>query len=194
MNPKQNKILVWMVITLLIVNLSVLGTLIWMRFFTSTPVTESVLSRKYDKHKKHFRFHDNYMKEKIGFNDDQMEMFVSLRAEHFEKIKALKAEIDSTRSLQFYAIQNDMIEKEYLDSLIYRIGLLHRKWAKLSTDFMLNAKEICTPEQEQKFFKMLKNSRRGQFRGCNISDHSRSRHPYRHGRTEDHRRRLQDGE
>jgi len=153
-NKKQFNLLVWLVIVLLVLNVSALGTILWLR---SNPINPSFaecnVPRKYKKHS--FRMHDQKLREQVGFDDEQMEAFASLRETHFGEIREITRDIRETRKHHFDAIRSEVPEPGLLDSLNQRTGVLHRTWSESTTRFLLAARDICQPEQRETLFRVL---------------------------------------
>ncbi|MFO7722416.1 MAG: hypothetical protein R6V49_04245, partial [Bacteroidales bacterium] len=96
MNTKHYKILVWLVLVLLVLNISALGTILWFRFAQKPPIRDVPV-----KDQSCFRMHDDFIREEIGLNDAQMNRFVALRDKHFEEIRGISEQVRSTRMYQF---------------------------------------------------------------------------------------------
>ncbi len=157
-NTKQFRLLVWLVIILLALNVSAVATILWMRFSAQKPgpeKTEFILKTK----KRHFRLHDEMIKNEVGLNDRQIEAFRQLRDKHFSEIRDITTDIDKTRELQFISIRDKNADPEFIDSLSKRTGELHYQWSVSSSIFLNDVKDLCTPEQKEKLFNLLEKSR-----------------------------------
>jgi hypothetical protein len=172
-NKKQFNILVWLVIVLLVLNVSALGTILW---FRSNPINPSFsecnVPRKYKKHS--FRMHDQKLREQVGFDDEQMEAFAALRESHFGEIREITRDIQNTRKHHFDAIRAETPEPQLLDSLNKRTGDLHRLWSESATLFLLAASDICEPEQRETLFTVLQEGHKRHF-----SSHHRPKGRYK---------------
>lgn len=157
-NRKQFRLLVWLVIILLALNLSAIGTILWMRFTGPIPGREPG-ECSYPLKKKHFRMHDEIIKNEVGFDEKQLESFRQLREKHFTEIREITSDIEKTRELQFKTIRDNNADPDFTDSLSKRTGDLHHKWAVSSARFLNAAKDLCTPEQHEKLFRYLEKSR-----------------------------------
>jgi hypothetical protein len=142
---KKSKLFV-IVIILLVMNVLTLGTL-WFLYINDTGADNNI----------NFHRHQiqDFMKNKMQFTDEQNEILVKLREEHF-KIK--KAVFDTIHSLKAALI--DEIMKETTDTLAIRnisdkIGkLLGRNEYGFAMHF-IKIKEICNTEQKQKLRQFL---------------------------------------
>jgi len=169
MNTKHYKILVWLVLVLLVLNISALGTILWFRFAQKPPMRDAPM-----KEKSCFRMHDDFIREEIGLNDAQMDQFVAIRDKHFAEIRKISEEVRNTRKYQFHQLRNIDNDKSAVDSLNGRIGELHRLWSESSARFLTDAGAICSPEQRDKMFDMLEKSRKEEgFRSMKHFDRGR---------------------
>ncbi len=154
LSKRQFNLLVYLMVALLVLNLSAIGTLLWLRSKPATPTfKECTVSDKYKRHS--FRKYDEKIQERVGFDEAQMEAFRALRAAHFEEIRSITREIHQTRQLHFATIRKAPPEVRKLDSLNNRVGVLHQQWSESTTRFLMDAVEISTPEQREALFDLL---------------------------------------
>lgn len=156
MNRQNYRLLVWLVIILLMLNISALGTILWFRYTMPPPETKCQVGKP----GQHRKMHDAFIREELKFDETQMKQFTALRDKHFGEIKEIKGDIENTRKLQFKAVQEGSADQSYLDSLSTRIGFLHQQWAVSSTTFLQKTAAVCNDEQRPRFFTMLEKSRR----------------------------------
>lgn len=182
-NKRHFNILVWLVIALLALNLSALGTFLWYRFGDAPPMNQRDCRQQSGK--QHFGMHDAYIRNEIGFDSVQLKEFALIREAHFNEIKSVNQSIRNTRKLQFKILKQPQPSSVTLDSLSRQIGLLHQQWAMSSTDFILKTRELCTPEQQEKLFLMLEKGRKDEV--------FNARRHFRHRKSEACNRPLPDG-
>lgn len=156
MNRQNYRLLVWLVIILLVLNISALGTILWFRYTMPPPKTKCQVEQP----EQHRKMHDAFIREELKFDETQMKQFTVLRDKHFSEIKEIKGDIEKTRKLQFKAVQEKNSDQNFLDSLSNRIGALHQQWAVSSTEFLQKASSLCNDEQRPRFFTLLEQSRR----------------------------------
>ncbi|HRZ42016.1 MAG TPA: hypothetical protein P5228_04865 [Bacteroidales bacterium] len=157
MNRQNYRLLVWLVIILLVLNVSALGTILWFRHTLPSPPETRCRAENQGQHN---RLHDAFIKEELQFDEAQMKQFIVLRDKHFSEIKEIREDIEATRKLQFMAVQEKNADPNYLDSLSSRIGLLHQKWSVSSTEFLQKASAVCNDEQRLRFFTFMEQSRK----------------------------------
>lgn len=152
MNKQNYKLLVWLVIILGILNLTALGTFLWLRL--STPeIAGCTYSPKQHQHQMH-KF-DVLMRDELGFDDAQFQKFSAIRNQHFEKIKEIKVELEKVRKEQFALLRQENVNQVMLDSLNNRIGTLHQSWAQQSINFLQETQLICTPSQKTRMLDLM---------------------------------------
>jgi Spy/CpxP family protein refolding chaperone len=155
MNQKNYKILVWLVLILLVLNISALGTFLWFHFAQKPPQVENLRNQK-----NCFRMHEDFIREGVGLNEEQLTQFIAIRDKHFEEIKIISEEVQNTRKYQFQQVRKGGVPVATIDSLNQRIGELHSQWAESSTRFLIGTSELCTPEQRDKMFDLFEKSRK----------------------------------
>jgi len=180
LNKKQFRILVWMVIALLALNISAIGTILWLRINQpKASFTVCDAPRHYKKHS--FAKYDERIKEEVGFDEKQMDDFRELRENHFQEIREINRELKETRLAHFQLIQQGDDNNDLLDSLNRRVGELHERWSGSATGFLLGARQICNPEQVSDLFRVIMESRRDHHKrpGHPAADRYHHRHPKR---------------
>lgn len=172
-NRKQFRVLVWLVIGLLVLNVSALATIFLMRQNPPVPpMMEDECPKARGRH--FFRMHDEMMQKEAGLNEQQMEVFRSLRNSHFGEIKKINREINQSREWQFEQLRVRNLTHVELDSISRRIGQLHQQWAISSATFLTEVGELCSPEQRDRVFDLLKKSRKhhgSKSRGAKAGSH-----------------------
>jgi len=158
-NTRQFRILVWLVLVLLVLNVSALITIMWMRH--NPPPLQMHDTECPKIHGKHlFKKHDALMQEEAGLNDAQMKAIRALRKTHFAEIRQINAEIRQTREYQFEQLRQGNPGQAQIDSISARIGALHQQWSLSSAQFLTGIGNLCTPDQREKVFDALKKSRK----------------------------------
>lgn len=142
---KKSKLSI-IVIILLVMNVLTLGTLWYLYINEPGPGR----GNDFQRHKI-----QDFMKNKMQFTDEQNEMLVKLRKDHF-KIK--NAAFDTVHSLKAALV--DEIMKENTDTLAIRniSDNIGRLLGKNEYDFAMHfikIKAICNPEQKKKLRKFL---------------------------------------
>jgi Spy/CpxP family protein refolding chaperone len=170
MNTKHYKILVWLVLVLLVLNIAALGTILWFRFMPKPPLIDQP-----KKERSCFRMHDEFIKESIGLDGAQLEQFIAIRDKHFKEISEISEEVRNTRKYQFTLLKKGNPDPVILDSLHNQFGDLHQQWSESSSRFLMDAGAICSAEQREKLFDMLEKSRKDKdFRSMRHFDRERS--------------------
>lgn len=171
MNTKTYKRLIWLVIILLILNISTLGTIAYFRFFSPNyPASYQPRIGCKDSHK----MHDVYFREKVGYTTAQMDQFRKIRDQHYEEIQDIRTVIGKNRQFFFKELEQENPNLKIIDSLNRNVGDLHYKWAGSSTNFLTEAGNICTKEQRTEFYQLMqKNSHEGSGKEDRRKDHRR---------------------
>ena len=153
MNPKSYKTLIWLVIILSILNISTLGTIGYFRYL-SPDYKPTYLPRKGCEHP--HRNHDDFFRDQMGFSREQMNQFGALRDRHFEEIKDVREAIEQNRESFFQELEKKNPDIRFIDSLNREVGNMHYRWAGSSTDFMIQAGDLCNDNQRSKFHRLMR--------------------------------------
>jgi Spy/CpxP family protein refolding chaperone len=150
MKEKRVKILVWATIILLVLNISVLGTLVYYR------ITEKPPTPFFGKGE-----HHKFMEKELNFNEEQIESFNELRVKHHKSMKPVIKEIQETKRAIFSELKNGGTQQDKIDSLHNRIGMLHKHLSKLSEEHYRSLMEVCNEEQKEKLHTIMQRTSRG---------------------------------
>ncbi len=169
MKEQKVKIIVWLAIILIILNLSVLATMAWLR------VSDKPLSRDY-KPEKQYRF----MERELGFDENQIAQFNAIQQKHRDNIKDIFNQITEKKGLIYEELKKETPNDKILDALHKEIGNLHYTLSQYSTSHYMEVMQICDAQQKDKLHDIMKRSSLRRH-NCDMD----SRHTNR-----DHRKRM----
>lgn len=111
--------------------------------------------RDWHKHRNNDRDNNSsqqFMKNELGLSDEQSETITALRREHFEEIRSIKRELDSTRrSYLNYIFMNEDHDPEMRDSLVSTLTKGYTEIEESLYEHMQDIREVLNEEQSQKF-------------------------------------------
>jgi hypothetical protein len=144
------RILLWVVLILTVLNLSVIGTLIY-RYYNQRRIITRHLEMPMMRHQP-----PSYLKKELNLSDDQFRQFQSAREAHQEHMMAIHERLGQMRSAYL-----DELMKEHPDTLALQawrdsIGNLHGGMMKATGMYYANIRRICNPNQVSRlntFFK-----------------------------------------
>jgi hypothetical protein len=99
-----------------------------------------------------------YMKEKIGLNDDQAESITDMRRGHYREIRTFRDSLEKNRRVYFEFIMSEEADNEQKrDSLRNLLTEQYENIEGLLYNHMTEVKELLNEEQQDKFEKLMLN-------------------------------------
>jgi Spy/CpxP family protein refolding chaperone len=156
------KILTWIIILLLIMNVSAIVTMLYHKsqeekaeIVSGNPVAaiQSGPTMKYSGR----RFRDE-----LGLTSDQMREFSRFNPIFRQKLRDLNIRLLRKRQEMIDELAVDKSDTTMLNSLSYSIGELHSELKKATYAYYLEFKRICTPEQKEKLNSIFNNMFEGE--------------------------------
>jgi len=88
-----------------------------------------------------------YIAKKLGFTENQKEIYDSLNVSHRQETRALQQKVDQKRREMFRLTQSKNSPIEKADSLTSEIGFLVSDIEFRTYEHISNVRALCTPEQ-----------------------------------------------
>lgn len=131
-----SKILRITVITILVINIAVIGYLLINKdvFFVNRPSKPREIVIK-----------------KIGFSEDQIKQYDITITKHQNRIKALDDSIRKTKNELYSRLKDSSTEIDMNDSLVNQINTFQKQIEITHYNHFIEIKKICKPEQLEKF-------------------------------------------
>lgn len=108
-------------------------------------------------------FAKNYLKEELKFNDTQIENYTTAEKFFFEDHIRSIANVQKLREANLKTVGAQQFSQIAIDSAIVKSAAFQEKNSRRFWDFMIQVRNICTPEQKAKFdtsfYKMFPRSR-----------------------------------
>lgn len=138
----NKKWMAWLVLILLLLNISALGTII---YFT------------YHKHDRHFQSGNESkmipgkeMIKELGLNSSQAQVFCNIRHEFFEEIKPSLEKLRNQRKMTFSELNKENPDTAYLKGIADSTGKIQAELKKETMRHYLRIRKICNSEQREK--------------------------------------------
>ncbi len=136
----KNQVITWILAGLLVVSLSILGTLIYSRFRQPVPGTdESGCGARCA-----------LLSSELGLSAAQAERIDRIREGHRSTAMTIADSLKSTRSDLVTELGRDIPDTLRLRQLAQRIGMFQARLTDLTVDQYLMIRQECTPEQQEK--------------------------------------------
>ena len=145
---ENKKVLMWVIIFLLVANLSALVTLIII--FKNNQTNRYPITKKFNSEFKGRSFIEN-----MGLDDEQLHFFQEAKQKHIEEKRHISDEIIKNRLELIEEMSGDNPDLKKLDSLADVIGTLQSDIKKLSYRHFMELKSKCKPEQRDKLNDIL---------------------------------------
>jgi len=144
----KNKISVWIIVILVLLNLFTLST-IWYNQLRR-PV------RPPREEMRHHRQGLEMLGQKLKLTDEQVKIFEGMRQQHFEKMKPLQEEIISVRQQLMDELSKAEPDTALVNILIKSIGDKETVLERNRFEHFMELRSVCTPEQKEKFEILLR--------------------------------------
>ena len=144
MNNK-NKILIWIIVLLAILNLTTIVSIIHHRY-KDKQAAETVIITGQGQNPLSGRF---FMQE-VGFDNEQMEQFRQINRNFKPKSNQIIWQMDSLKVLIFDELNKQQVDTARLEQLNTALGKLHAELKDETGMFYLKLKEISNAEQIEK--------------------------------------------
>lgn len=141
---KINKILLWIIALLVVLNLTTIGTIMYHNFFQEKSPAAIVLNEGGGN-----PLNGKYFRQTLGFSDKQMGLFRQANHKFQPHAQDLIIEIDSLKAEMFAELNKPTPDSLKLNALSENIGEYHTELKKITNDFYLTIKSVCDPAQEQ---------------------------------------------
>jgi Spy/CpxP family protein refolding chaperone len=144
----KNKITVWIIVILVLLNLFTLST-IWFNQFRvpERPPRQDVGHRRQGL---------KVLEHKLNLSDEQIQVFAEIRQRHFEKIRPLQKEIFSCRQELMNELYKSTPDTGRISTLARRIGEKEILRERAIFEHFMEMKSACNPEQKEKFEILLR--------------------------------------
>lgn len=144
----KNKWLIWLVLLLLIMNVSAIITMLYHQKsektsgkFQAISVKDSVSSVQYS---------GRWFRDELQLSRDQMAMFSDFNPPFRHKVRSINIELLEKRREMLDELTAENSDTLRLNILSDSIGMLHAGLKKATYEYYLEFKKICTPEQQEK--------------------------------------------
>lgn len=179
---KTNKIMMWVIALLVVLNLTTIGTIVYHNQQEKDDSTAIVIDEGQPP------LTGRYFRQTLGFDNDQMDVFRAANREFQPRANLLIYEMDSLKNEMFMELNKPKPDETKLNALSDHIGNHHAELKKLTNDFYLKIKSACNDAQcaqlERAFLPLYRdetvNARRGYGYGYNRTDSLGMGRGYRH--------------
>jgi Spy/CpxP family protein refolding chaperone len=160
-NPFNN----WVVIILVILNLALLATVWYPRLKPREKEIQRKPQNRYDDTKYRQDMEDReqrnkrlvgFLKRELNFTRDQVEKFMQLRDEHFQKASQIRRQVDDLRRELMEHLLDDQPDSSQVEELTEKMGQKTAELEKSVFYHFIELMEVCDSEQKSKYKSLLR--------------------------------------
>lgn len=143
------KVLTWLVVVLLVLNVSTIATVFYQK--NEKALDEQVMVLDADKN---IRLTGRYFRQELNFDNDQMQTFRTANHLFQDKVRTIVFKLDSLKTENFVELNQLQSDSAKLDNIAQHIGLQHKELKKVTNEFYLELKTMTNNQQ----FTLLQNA------------------------------------
>jgi protein CpxP len=141
---KQKRYLVYIIILLVILNMSTL-LMVWIGRPSHRSANRGPVSPEHEKARV-----EQLLKDELGFDETQTEQYLMMRQEHHKRVTSLRHEIRQLKKQMFDEVLQDNPQPMLSDSLLRLAQEKQANLEQLTFKHFLDLKKLCKPEQRDK--------------------------------------------
>jgi hypothetical protein len=139
---KTTKILVWVIVLLALLNLTTIGTILYLDHQKKAESEEIIVPSTNTT-----PINGRFFRKELGFDDLQMDKFRALNHPFQEAASTLIFNIDSMKREMFIELNKSKVDTLKVNDLAIKIGEHHAQLKRQINAFYLGLKKICNEEQ-----------------------------------------------
>ncbi len=158
----KNKILTWIIVLLVVMNISTIASVIYHNYQEQKLVEESIIIDGQN-------INGRFVRDKLGFDNEQLDAFREANHGFRPIARQVIFQIDSLKEQMFTELRKQTSDTVMLAAFSKQIGDLHGELKHRTFEYYLNLKAICTMKQlpalEQIFAPLFNNERMNAWSG-----------------------------
>lgn len=155
----KKRITIYLIVIVTLINLSSLGTIIYLKRAAKNNISESVLrNNRFEK-----------MKEELELTPLQLDRFEKIRTELHSRLDTLDTKLSSLRKEMLSEIwQTQKPDSQKIENILEQFSQLQLETQRWIVQHFYKFKEVLTPEQAEKFYKIISERFPGQQRSTGL--------------------------
>lgn len=155
----KKRITIYLIVIVTLINLSSLGTIIYLKWMATNDASVSILPRN--------RF--ELIKEELKLTPQQIEQFERIRTEFHSKLDTLDTKFESLRKEMLKEIWQSEASNQKLEGILEQFSRQQVESQRWVVQHFYQFKKVLTPEQSEKFYKILTERFQGQQRNPGLN-------------------------
>ncbi len=150
----EKKHFIWIIAILTVINLSALGTIFYHIKFQENPEEKELSMPDREIGPPDVR-PGQFFRDELNLSVEQRQQFRDLRRNFHVQANELTFEMQIKRNEMITELAKDDPDVAKLKNIARDIGDMHTTLKELTMEYYLGMKEVCTPEQEAKLYKIF---------------------------------------
>jgi Spy/CpxP family protein refolding chaperone len=153
----KRKVVIWLIVILLITNISTLGTFTYKAYISESTIDIDTTSQIEIPRRRMGRFYRDH----LDLNREQHFKFRDLRQNFNSRAREITRQMADKRREMLQELSASSSDTLKLNHISEEIGKLHKELKQETIDYYLNMKKLCSPEQQKKLseiFNAMNNS------------------------------------
>ena len=150
MTPKQQKILIWSAVVLLVLNVSTLVTIGFHTLVEKEAIDTGQQENPAQLKPTSENFSGRYFRDRLELSADQMKQFFKINQRFRSEAFSIQDQLAEIRKNMLEELSSEQSDTLKLNKLSSELGSLHGRLKVISFQYYLNIKELCNKEQKIK--------------------------------------------
>ena len=143
--------LIWIIVILLVANLTTIGSIIYHAYFQQN-ISQITQEKQIEIPNSHL---GRFFRDELNLTKEQHQQFRKLRQKFHVEANVKTAKMQVKRNEIMLELGKEKSDTIYLNGLAKDIGDLHEELKHLTFDYYLDMKSICDEEQKGKLFQVF---------------------------------------
>jgi Spy/CpxP family protein refolding chaperone len=143
----KQSLMVWVIVVLAIMNISTIGTIVYHQFQSEKQAINP--DQLQQSQQESVNFSGGYFRDKLNLSVNQMEKFKEFNPVFRQQARELNIELAEKREQMLVELSKLKTDTSRLNVLSDSIGNLHSILKKITYQYYLDLKNICTEEQQK---------------------------------------------
>ena len=139
--------MIWAIAFLALMNIATILTVVFQRSKSDTVITTDPIVIETENSS--IKYSGRFFRDQLNLNKEQMNQFVRFNGEFRQHARDINRNLNRQRNQMLTELSADESDTDKLNRLSDSIGFLHSDLKKLTYNYYLNFKKICTPEQQE---------------------------------------------
>lgn len=156
MTQKQQRILVWSAVVLLVLNITTLATIAFQAIQDNTISKSEQLEKDEKAGDSSEKISGRYFRDKLAFTSEQMNSFSKINQRFRSEAVSIQVQLSDIRRNMLEEMSAEKSDTSKLNNLSEELGSLHARLKVISYQYYLDIKALCNSDQKIKLKEIFK--------------------------------------